>query len=179
MLLMAMALAACANGPTAAGDTDSGATLSRFELPTRAIGVAERHRLLACSWSGGATASEIIGADGGTISVDGHVVRIAQGAVREPTRFTVTSPAGRLVALTIEVSTVGTTFPAPPVEATITYARCQRQDVDQRPLAVRMIAEPGDGRLLLDGEEVPSREDREARSIDFLVVQRGTYAVAY
>ena len=177
-LLLAAALTACADGPAAVEQSwTRTATISRIERPPRPT--ASPDRLLSCSWSAGASASAVIGADGGTLVVDGHVVRIARGSVREPTLFTVSTPAGRLLALTIEVSAGDAELSAAPVEATITYARCQRQDVARRVLSVRLIEGGMDASTLADGLAVEADEDPETRTIDFLVVQRGTYAVAY
>jgi hypothetical protein len=81
---LALALAACGDHP---------ALLHEPEIP--ALHSLSSITLLNCPVAESRSASATIGSAGGTLELDGHSIRVPEGAVSAPTEFTLAVPAGQ------------------------------------------------------------------------------------
>jgi hypothetical protein len=167
---LAGALTACGEpltGPSTAVSAD------RLTVVAQETETSARHtRVLKCPLARSGSTWEVIDASGGTLSLDGHSVRIAAGTVSTPTRFTLSVSGIR--GLTLELAADGSA-PAidQPVELTISYAGCPRQDIGRRTLQVLDVGE-GTGSTLAITPVV----DAAARTLS-LQGSRSVYVVAY
>lgn len=180
-LTVATGLAGCAEAPTIVPDAQSSLVrIVRPDSPEHQQSVQAPSHLVSCSWMPSASVTATIGEEGGTISVAGHHIRIPPGAVQEPTVFTASVPAGPRLALRLEAPTLGTSGLARNAQATISYAHCGRQDLQHRAVRVLAIsAQPGAHVTSDEVSEVGSSHDWLREVLDFVLVQMGTYAVAY
>ena len=180
MLALVAVLAACGQSPTAAPEAhDSRTHFARRELP-RTSSARTNTRLLACRWTSGASAESVVGREGGSISIAVHTIRIAPGALAGPTTIRVTVPAGELLALQVELASRDEGTLIRPVDATISYARCPRQDLRRRTLTILSLGEQVESITpASEGVFVVATDDPESLEVSFQIVHRGTYAVAY
>ena len=177
-VVVAASLAGCSAAPTSP-DSQHGPVGMR--LPARPhhpeINRTPAH-LVACSWSASATAAATIDEEGGSIHLAGHEIVIPAGAVRTPTVFVATAPEGSRLALRLSAAE-GASL-AIPARATISYARCGRQDLAHRPMRVVNLPEGRSVPAVTEElPEVPSTNDRFAGVLEFVIAQMGTYAVAF
>ena len=177
-VVVAANLMGCSAAPTSPDSPLGPASMREPARPDHQQIIRAPAHLVACSWSASAIATATIDEQGGSIVLAGHEISIPAGAVQKPTVFTANVPAGSRIALHLS-SAEGTSLTIP-ARATISYARCDRQDLEHR--SVRIVALPDTRGMSLVTEglpEVPSTTHRFAEVVEFLVVQMGTYAVAF
>lgn len=154
-------------------------------LPTEADTSPSFHRappesdqsptFLVCPTKSTAAASGIIGPRGGTLRVAGHQLTIPEGAVDRPTRFTLEAPAGRHLKVDITAGSAAHYTFAVPVTVTISYARCQRQNITEA-VGPAWYIDSENGTPL---EEVGGWADVRRKTFTFSTTHLSTYAVAY
>jgi hypothetical protein len=130
--------------------------------------------LAACLTDGSATASAVIGAEGGVLSAGSAVIFIPPQAVRTPTRFTIQPLPG--TTLRVRVSARGSRHFgfARPVGVMIGYAHCPRQQFRRASIAVWHVDDATDALL----ERMPTVHDPQNATVGFLTTHLSTYAVA-
>jgi hypothetical protein len=131
-------------------------------------------KLVECPTDETKTTTSLIGASGGTISIDGTSVVFPAGALPGFATVTLTIPASKYVE--IEIETDGPDyFPVKQPIVTISYARCSRLDVLLKPLTAWYI--DSETKELL--EEMLSVDDKLTRSVTFPTDHFSGYAVAF
>jgi hypothetical protein len=111
----------------------------RLTAPEGASLAASGATLLQCPSSTTTSRSAVIGLLGGVIALDGHVVAIPANAVLVPTQFTLTVPASSYVEVDIRAAGQEHFVFERPVSLTLSYARCNRADVDRQNLRIFYI----------------------------------------
>jgi hypothetical protein len=128
--------------------------------------------VFVCPRVASGTTSATIDANGGLLSFAGHSVRIPAGAVSEPTHFTFSVSGHRGLRVEV-VADGGVPRIEQPLELTISYAECPRQDFRRR--TFRVLGLGGDG-------SPPSIISPEihvtAQTLTFAAL-RSVYVVAY
>lgn len=130
--------------------------------------------LIQCPTSQATSASSVITALGGVVSAGGTSIVIPEGALLEPATVTVTVPASTYMEVDISVSGSEHFIFEVPVVVTISYARCNRSDINFSPLTAWYI--DSDSRDLL--EEMPSVDDKLLRTVTFPTGHLSGYALA-
>jgi len=128
--------------------------------------------LLACPTTTGAVGDAVIGEQGGTLTVAGHGLYVPPGAVKKPTRFTMTVPASSV--LEVDISAEGKKqykFKAP-VLVRLSYARCPSVPQD---LIGWWVEGSGKGNRGV----MPSLDDRSTQSVWITTDHLSGYAIAY
>ena len=95
--------------------------------------------LLVCPSNQTKVATGVIGALGGSVSVDGSRITLPPGAVLEPTTITLTVPASQYMEVDITANDAEHFDFLVPATVTISYARCTRSNINQAPLSVWYI----------------------------------------
>ena len=131
--------------------------------------------LASCANAASATASSVIGPDGGVLSAGPAVVFIPPHAVRTPTRFTIQPLAGRTLRVRITARGRERFGFARPIAVMIGYAHCSRQDFLRGNVSVWQVDDVTDARL----ERMPTVHDRRNATVGFLTAHLSTYAVAH
>ncbi|HEX7118821.1 MAG TPA: hypothetical protein VF212_08540 [Longimicrobiales bacterium] len=129
---------------------------------------------LVCPVGTTRSVSAVIGQRGGTVELDGHRVTLPFGAVHRPTTITLTVPASRYLEIDLRAAGQEHYEFLAPVTVTVSYARCERRDVDQELLSAWAI-DPATKTLL---EGMTSRDDKEHQSVTFSTLHFSTYAIA-
>ena len=119
-------------------------------------------------------ADGVIGPRGGSLRVAGHRLMVPAGVLTEPTRFTISAPAGRQVKLELMANGAEHFQFAAPVAVTISYDRCRRQHPDA---AASVWFVDDSGTTLL--EPMVSKDDRNRKAVTFSTSHFSTYLVAY
>jgi hypothetical protein len=104
-----------------------------------------------------------IGVLGGTLALDGHSLDIPALALSEPTTFSLTAPASDHVEIEIHADGSDSFTFLLPVTITISYDRCERDDIDPASLTVWHI-DSVTGTLL---ELMGGVADGETRAVTF------------
>jgi hypothetical protein len=130
--------------------------------------------LAACLTDASASASAVIGADGGVLSAGSATILIPPRAVRTPTRFTIEPLAGPTLRVRITARGSRHFGFARPVAVMIGYAHCPRQEFLAGNVAVWHVDDATDAPL----ERMPTVNDRQNATIGFLTAHLSTYAVA-
>jgi hypothetical protein len=95
--------------------------------------------LVECPESTSSTASTLLGPLGGVLSAGGATVIVPQGALLEPVNVTLTVPASQYVEIDVSVSGVDHFLFELPVTVVISYARCNRSNLDRGSLTAWYI----------------------------------------
>ena len=167
-------LAACADsGPTAPQATTSDAAVAYL---SKGRGRPEnRPPLLVCPGTHPQQASGVIDARGGTLSLGSHRMVVPEGAVREPTEFTMTVPTSRYMELDIRASGQEHYVFERPVSVVIDYTRCRDTQLLSDALSVWYI----DGQRKEPVEDMGGVDDRSSRRVMFTTTHLSSYAIAY
>ena len=159
-----------------AGCGDTEPTSSLVPQPSLSARRAEPGTsLAACETSESASASAVIGADGGVLSAGSAVVFIPPKAVRTPTRFTIRPLAGGTLRVRITARGRERFGFARPIAVMIGYAHCSRQEFLSGNLSVWHVDDATDAPL----ERMPTVHDRHNATIGFMTAHLSTYAVAH
>lgn len=156
-----LALGACADGPT----------LTR---PSALLG-SDDPNLLECPVNTTESTTGVIGPLGGVLSLGRYAVQVPEGAVPEPTLFSLTVPSGRYMK--VDVTAVGVehyVFGAP-VSVTVDYSRCPAGRTDGRSLSVWYVAPITNAPL----ENMGGVDDPTNRRITFKTGHLSGYVIAY
>ena len=177
-----VALAGCADngaspdrtvGPTvsapAAQLASTGTTSQLAIVPT-----SVQSELLACPGMKAGQATRVIGPGGGLLRVDGHAVAIPRGAVKTPTRFTLTVPGSGYAEIDVKAEGFDHYVFARPVVVTIDYSMCGVEPTS-RPFYGWYI-DQSSHKLLQDMAAV---DDRYNQRLFFATDHFSGYAVAY
>lgn len=115
----------------------------------------------------------LIGPEGGVLTMGPYTLRVPAGAFTTPTTLRLWSPPGARLIVQVEAVGAGHTMPGEPVELTIRYGECPRQDIARRSL--RLVQLHAGTSIIAVGDDVET--DGEA----FTVTTRlfSTFAVAY
>jgi hypothetical protein len=89
-----------------------------------ALSLLDGVELLHCPLSFSASSSATIGSGGGSLSVNGHELRIPEGAVTSPQKFTVAITASEYLELDIRADGHDHYVFAKPVRITVSFDRC-------------------------------------------------------
>jgi hypothetical protein len=130
--------------------------------------------LAACLTDESATASAVIGPDGGVLSAGSAALLIPPQAVRTPTRFTIQPLAGPTLRVRITARGSRKFGFARPVGVMIGYAHCPRQEFLRGNVSVWHVDDATDAPL----ERMPTVNDRQNATVGFLTTHLSTYAVA-
>ena len=163
----AASLAACADQGITAPDAAAPLSLATARLKSGPS-------LLACPGLNTQSASALIGAAGGSLSVGGQVMTVPAGAVPSPTLFTMTVPPGRYMEVDISAAGVEHYTFARPVSITVDYSRCRGQEI---PLSLAAWYIDSESKALL--ENMGGVDDRSGRKLTFVTDHLSGYAVAY
>lgn len=137
---------------------------------------AESGRWLAsCATATSATASSVIGADGGVLAAGPAVVFVPPRAVRTPTRLTIQPLAGRTLRVRITAQGHERFGFARPIAVMIGYAHCSRQEFLRGRVSVWHVEDDTNAPL----EAMPTVHDPESETVGFLTTHLSTYAVAH
>jgi hypothetical protein len=168
---LAATLAACADAPTRLVSP-----LVADQSPAAlASSQAGEGTLLSCAVATPATATAVIGPNGGTIAVDGASIRIPGGAVPVPTSFTVTVPATPFVEVDIRAAGFDHYVFRHPVFVTLSYARCDLASLDGRTLGASWV--DSQTRALLGVKNAV--DDKKDQQVKLLTDHLSGYAVVY
>ena len=131
--------------------------------------------LASCGSDVSATASTLIGPEGGVLSAGPAAVFIPPEAVRTPTRFTIQPLAGRTLRVRITARGRERFGFARPIAVMIGYAHCSRQEFVGGNVSVWHVDDATDAPL----ERMPTVHDRQNSTLGFLTTHLSTYAVAH
>ena len=129
--------------------------------------------LLQCPASAGGSATSVIGALGGTLSVGGTSVVIPANAVLAPTSFTLSVPASPYVEIEVTASGSNHFVFSQPVLVTIDYGRCGGGLLSTPHQAWNI--DPATKALL---EQMPGVDIQVAHTVVFTTVHFSGYALA-
>lgn len=164
--------AACADGtPTG----PSAAAPSPATLSVAANRPAHTPPLLVCPGGRPQRASAVIGAGGGTLALGGHLMVVPEGAVPQPTEFTMTLPPSRYVEVDITAAGAEHYTFARPVSVVIDYSRCRGPLLPSSDLSVWYIE--GQNKELV--QDMGGVDDRLSRRVQFWTDHLSSYAIAY
>ena len=161
-------LSAACGDPTGIGSEPDVPSL-RVESAASSTGGAT---LLACPVSKSRSATEVIGAEGGTLKLSGHTVNIPAGAVSQPTAFTISVPASDNLLVDVSAADAEHYRFAKPVEMTISYKRCAQQGLAS---FSAWYIERSTGAMI---ERMGGTDDKRHRSVTFLTDHLSGYAIA-
>lgn len=150
--LVLLAAAGCADSPTAPVVAEERSAL-----------LADGTQFLACPSQEARSVTGQIGILGGALTVDGHRFEVPALAVLQPTTFTMTAPASEYVELEIHADGRDSFTFLLPAHISISYDRCQDQDIDPATLSVWHI-DSLTGALL---EFMGGIADADARVVEF------------
>lgn len=130
--------------------------------------------LVECPVNTSSSTSAVVGPLGGIINLGGTSVQIPAGALLAPVTVNVVEPASQYMEIDVSVEGVEHFVFELPIAVTISYARCDRGDLDLKPLSVWYIN--GDTHELL--EPMGGVDNKLARTITFTTPHFSGYAVA-
>lgn len=160
--LLSVALLAC-NDPRESGDAME-----------PAFSTATNPTLVECPTDTSYEAEGDILATGGSVTLRGHRVTLPLGAVLSPTRIGLREPASQFMQLDLSANSQEHYQFRAPVQVTIDYSRCTRNNIDKAPLSVWNI-DPVTGALL---QNMGGVDDKESRTITFETDHFSGYAIA-
>ena len=161
---LAVSLAACADGPTAPTAQVS-AKKDKGRTPP----------LLVCPVHRTQEASAVIGPAGGTLAVGRSVMVVPQGAVSQPTEFTMTIPKSQYLEVEIDAAGYEHYVFDAPVSITLDYTRCQGKKFQDSPLSAWYI----DSSTKEPLAEMAGVDERPSRLLTFWTNHLSGYAAAY
>ena len=130
--------------------------------------------LIECPSNDAVSATSLVTPLGGSVSVGGTTVLIPAGALLSTANVTVTIPASRFLEIDVSVDGLPHFVFESPIVVTMSYARCNRSNLDQTPLSVWYI--DSDTKALL--ELMGGADDKLARTVTFTTGHLSGYAVA-
>ena len=130
--------------------------------------------LIQCPTNESATSTAVVGPLGGLVDVGGTSIEIPAGALLSPATVTVTIPVSQYMEIDISVEGVEHFIFELPVVVTLSYARCNRSNLDTTPLSVWHIN--GETNELL--EPMGGIDDKLLKTITFTTGHLSGYAVA-
>lgn len=130
--------------------------------------------LVECPTSEGSSSTALVTPLGGLVSVGGTSVSIPAGALLAPTTVTVTVPASQLMEIDVSVEGLDHFIFELPVTITLSYARCNRSDIDHAPLTVWYI----DSATKEPLESMGGVDDKLLRTVTFTTGHLSGYALA-
>ena len=130
-LLLAFALASCEPADPTSPRSPTASALLANSGP----------RLIQCPTNTSVSVTGTLTALGGFLGVGGHSIQVPGGALLGSTDFTLTAPASQYVEISIRANGAEHFEFEQPVQVTISYARCNRSNIDSRPLQVWYIDE--------------------------------------
>ena len=149
-------------------------TASNSTASQRLFGDKSSPSLVSCPTNQTLTASGLIGALGGTLSVGGMSIAIPAHALLQDANVTVTVPASNYLEVDISVEGSEHFIFELPVIVTLSYARCSRSNIDFRPLTAWYI--DSESKELL--EQMPSIDNKLLRTVTFTTGHLSGYAIA-
>ena len=158
----AVSLAACAAADAIVGNGKSAQLL------------AATPSLIQCPTNQSASTSAVVGPLGGIINLGATSVEIPAGALLETVTVNVTEPASQFMEIDVSVEGVEHFVFEQPIVVTISYARCNRSNIDLRPLSVWYI--DGETHELL--EPMGGVDNKLTKTITFVTPHFSGYAVA-
>lgn len=162
-------IAACAESAiTGVPDTNVSAFSAKSGAET--VGTS----LVECPIGETTSRTAVITPLGGSVSAGGTTVVIPAGAVLLPTTITVTVPASRYLEVDISAAGVEHFVFELPVVVTLSYARCNRANIDKAPLSVWYIDSNSKDLLELMG----GFDNKLTREVTFLTGHLSGYAIA-
>lgn len=129
---------------------------------------------LVCPASTEATTTAEVGPLGGLVSAGGTSISIPAGALLQTVTLTVTVPASNYMEIDISVAGADHFIFESPVVVTVSYARCNRSNIDLLPLTAWHF--DTETRALL--ERMPSVDDKLTRSVTFVTGHLSGYILA-
>lgn len=157
----AVFLAACAAADAVVGNGNSAA---KFVAPS----------LIQCPANAGTATSAVVGPLGGIVSLGATRVEIPAGALLDTVTVNVAEPTSPYMEIDVSVEGVEHFVFELPIVVTISYARCNRSDLDLRALSVWYIN--GETNELL--EPMGGVDNKLSRTITFVTPHFSGYAVA-
>lgn len=165
-LALAAAVTACSE-PTSPAPSATALTL----LPE-----LRKSALVECPTDASESASALLGALGGEVSVGGHRVIVPPDALPlvDLSLVTLTVPASKYVEIEVSVNGLPHFEFAQPLTLVIDYGRCSRSNIDHEPLRVWYIDSVTDAFI----EDMGGVDDKTARTVTFTTDHFSGYAVA-
>lgn len=111
---------------------------------------------------------------GGVVSVGGTSISIPAGAVLSPTVITITIPASNYMEVDISAQGFSTFNFQAPVTVVLSYARCNRSDIDKAPLSAWYIDRTTKALI----QNMGGSDDKVGRKVTFTTDHLTGYAVA-
>jgi hypothetical protein len=132
--------------------------------------------LIQCPTDVSQTASALLGALGGELSVGGHRIIVPPDALPlvGVSLVTLTAPASKYVEIEVSVNGLPHFQFAQPLTLVIDYSRCSRSNIDRDPLRVWYI-DPVTHAFI---EDMGGVDDKIARTVTFTTDHFSGYAVA-
>lgn len=130
--------------------------------------------LIECPSSETTSNSALVTPLGGLVSVGGTSVSIPAGALLAATTVTVTVPASQYMEVDVSVEGLEHFIFELPVTITVSYARCNRSDIDHAPLMAWYIDSETNAPLELMG----GVDDKLTRTVTFTTGHLSGYALA-
>ena len=165
-------ITAAATIATAAACTAAGITGT--EQNASAAAKLSGATLVQCPSNTTTSATAVVGPLGGLVNVGSTSIQIPAGALLSPATVTVTVPASNYMEVDISVQGVEHFIFELPVVVTLDYGRCNRSNIDARPLSVWYI--DSESKDLL--EPMGGVDNKLLRTITFTTGHLSGYAVA-
>lgn len=175
LLLALPALVAACSPDSAPSPLAPAAPMGARTLSARSGNDGAAGLLLACPSDVAISGEAVIGREGGSLVVGGHALVVPAGAVPKPTTFVLSVPASPV--LEIDISGDGRPHYQfmSPVAVRVDYSRCADDVLPETPLVAWWIDGPGRSKQ----GEMPSTDDRAARTLTFTTDHLSGYAIAY
>lgn len=167
LFITAAAIIAVAAACTAADITG----IERNATPASRLAGAS---LVQCPTNATTSSTAVVGPLGGLVNVGSTSIQIPAGALLSPATVTVTVPASNYMEVDISVEGVEHFIFELPVVVTLDYGRCNRANIDTRPLSVWYI--DSETKDLL--EPMGGVDNKLLRTITFTTGHLSGYAVA-
>jgi hypothetical protein len=130
--------------------------------------------LIECPTNGASSSTATVGPLGGIVSVGGTSVSVPVGALLSPVSITVTVPESNLMEIDVSVSGTEHFVFEQPIVVTLSYARCNRGDIDATPLSVWFI----DSETKAPIESMGGVDNKLLRTVTFVTPHLSGYAIA-
>ena len=130
--------------------------------------------LIECPTNVTSSATAVIGAFGGSVTVGGSSITLPPAAVLEPTTITVTVPASKYVEIDVTANGAEHFDFLVPATITISYARCTRSDINQKTLTAWYI----DSVLKTLLQPMGGFDNKVTRTVTFTTEHLSGYSIA-
>jgi hypothetical protein len=144
-----------------------------LEVPS-ALTASSGPSLLICPTNDTSSRAGTISPLGGLVSLDGHKVKVPLGGLLFPTTIEITEPASQYVEIALTANGLPHFDFELPVLVTVSYARCNRSNIDDHELEVWYI--DSETHELL--EPMGGIDNKLTRSISFFTNHFSGYAIA-